>query len=288
MAMAKDNAKIAMQIRGGIGRRLLPAVLTFSLFGCAAQQTGVSSHESLNATLWTQSAAEYQGNTLQAYQLAADNMERALADPQWSAALEQTGDYADLPAAIMLDLDQTVLDTSSYNARIILQYGEHSSKRFREWCQQSAAPAIPGVKDFLQHAAERGVAIFYYSARREALRECTTRNLRAHDLPLPDQSRLLLNDGTEAGSKASQRANLAKQFRILLLVGDNLDDFVSGSKTDAAARRALAMQHAQRWGRQWIILPNPMYGDWESSLYAFDYSLPRDRQLQFKLQQLEQ
>jgi acid phosphatase len=186
----------------------------------------------------------------------------------------------------MLDLDQTVLDTSSYNADIILHFGAHSSRHFADWCKQTTAPAIPGVREFLNRAAELGVAVFYYSARREALRECTTRSLQVHGLPLPDQSHLLLNDGTEMGNKTGQRARVAKQHRILLLVGDNLDDFVSGSKTDVAARGELAGKHGERWGKQWIILPNPMYGSWESTLYDFDYSLPRERKLELKQQQL--
>ena len=73
----------------------------------------------------------------------------------------------------------------------------------------------------------------------------------------------------------------------MLLVGDDMEDFVSGSKADPAARRALARQHSNRWGRQWIILPNPMYGAWDTSLYGFDYTLPVDQRLDLKLQRLK-
>jgi len=276
-------------IQKGSGPRhlMLVATLMMVLVGCSARQLKVDSHESLNAALWTQTSAEYIGNTMQAYRAAGSSLDRALANPKWTAAVEQSGDYSDLPPAVMLDLDQTVLDTSSYNADIILQYGAHSSEKFNAWCRQSTAPAIAGAKEFLDYAVELGVTVIYYSARREILRECTTSNLRALGLPLPDQERLLLNDGTSSAKKAQQRTRLASQFRILLLVGDNLDDFVSGSKIDAASRRSIARQHAGKWGREWIILPNPMYGHWEFSLYDFDYALPRDKKLQYKLQQLQ-
>ena len=267
---------------------MLFVMLLMLLHGCSSQQDRIATHESLNAALWTQTSAEYAANTLQAYQLAAANLDRALADPHWTAALEQQGDYAELPPAIMLDLDQTVLDTSSYNARIILEYGSHARQHFADWCRESVAPAIPGVKDFVDHAVVRGVAVIYISARREALRDCTSRNLRALGLPLPDQQHLLLNDGTPATSKTQQRDLTAEQYRLLLLVGDNLNDFVSGSKTDFDTRRALVDENARRWGREWIILPNPMYGNWEASLYDYDYSLPRDERLNRLLQQLEQ
>ena len=267
--------------------RVLLAALLMLLNGCSHQQSRVDTHEILNAALWTQTSAEYRATTLQAYQLASANLDRALTDTQWAAALEQGGDYADLPPAVMLDLDQTVLDTSRYNARIILQHGSHTREHFAEWCRQSTAPTIPGAKEFIEHATRQGVAVIYLSARREALRDCTTRNLQALGLPLPSRDRLLLNDGTPSTSKTQQRADVAAQYRILLLVGDNLNDFVSDSRTDPDTRRALVKEHAARWGREWVILPNPMYGNWEASLYEYDYSLPRDERLDRLLHQLE-
>lgn len=262
------------------------AALIILLSGCSTQPAGTDHHVSLNSTLWVQTAAEYAGGTLQAYNSAKFRLDQALADENWTAALEQHVDYSHLPPAVMLDLDQTVLDTSTYNARIILQYGAHSSSKFRDWCEDFIAPAIPGAKDFIDHALARGVTVIYYSARPEMLRDCTANNLKALELPLNGQARLLLNDGTASAAKAQQRTDLAAQFRLLLLVGDNLDDFVNGSKADAVSRRALASQHAARWGKQWIILPNPMYGDWEFSLYGFDFGLPGTEQLKLKRTQL--
>lgn len=267
---------------------MLTVSLMMLLNGCNNQQARGDAHETLNAALWTQTSAEYAATTMQAYQLATSNLDLALVDSQWTTALERQGDYADLPPAIILDLDQTVLDTSRYNARIILRHGSHAREHFADWCRQSTAPAIPGVKRFVDHAIEKSVAVFYVSARREALRDCTSRNLQTLGLPLSTQERLLLNDGTPATSKTRQRASIASQYRILLLVGDNLNDFVSDSKSDPDTRRALVNEHAGRWGREWIILPNPMYGNWEASLYGYDYSLPRNKRLQRLLQQLEQ
>ena len=287
MNTARAGKYVPMLYGIRLWRLALVAALMLAVAGCGTRQTRVDAHESLNATLWTQTAAEYLGATTQAYRVAAANLDRALADPKWTAALEQDDDYGGLPPAVMLDLDQTVLDTSSYNARIILQHGSYSQETFNAWCRNFTAPAVPGAKKFLDHAVEQGIRVIYYSARREALRDCTTRNLRALGMPLLDQQWLLLNEGTPLTSKEQQRSSMASQFRILLLVGDNLDDFIGGSKTDAASRRALAARHAERWGREWIILPNPMYGHWESSLYGFDYSLPKEMQLRHKLQPLQ-
>jgi len=271
----------------GLLRIFLLALSVATLHGCSFRQASPDTHESLNAVLWTQTSVEYAASALQAYQLATANLDRALADPQWTAALEQGGAYSDLPPAVLLDLDQTVLNTSPYNARIILEYGSHSRQHFAAWCEGSAAKLIPGAKGFLEHAAARGVTVIYISARKEALRECTTSNLRALGLPLHDQRLLWLNDGTPETSKALQRARAAAQYRVLLLVGDDFNDFVGGSKVDPDRRRALFDEHVDRWGREWIVLPNAMYGSWAASLYGFDFSLTRDERLKRLLQQLE-
>jgi acid phosphatase len=246
-----------------------------------------NTHESLNAGLWTETAAEYAASTMQAYRNATENLDRALADHGWTAALEQQGEFSGLPPIVLLDIDQTVLDNSGYNTQLVLDGEQHSLERFTAWCEASA-PVIPGVQGFMDYAAGRGVTIVYYTARPESLRDCTTRNLQAYGLPLSDASLLLLNDGTAASRKDRQRAELVKRYRILLIVGDNLDDFVEGSRAEPAARRALAAQHAARWGREWIILPNPVYGHWEAAIYGFDRSLPREERLNRKLQHLSE
>jgi acid phosphatase len=260
-------------------------VFCVTLVGCADPGVGHDAHELLNATLWRRSSAEYVAVALQTYRLARVNLDQALADPQWSAPLEQTGEAASLPPAIIVDLDETVLDNTSYEVRIIHRLGSYSPDSFADWCREVNAPAIPGARDFLDYAAAKGVTVFYYSARKESLRDCTTRNLRELKLPFADETRLLLIDGS---SKADHRARLARQYRILLLVGDNLEDFVAGSKVEPSARRDLAQRHAQRWGREWIVLPNPMYGHWEAACYGFDYQLSRAEQLRRKLLELQE
>jgi len=267
-------------------RAVLVTAVILLFAGCSSGPPRVDTHESLNATLWAYTAAEYAASTTQAYHIAGVNLDLALADSQWTAALEQQGDYSALPPAVLLDIDQTVLDNSHYNSDIIARYGGYSQKTFNEWCNEIAATAVPGAKYFVDHARERGVTIIYYSRRLETLRDCTTRNMEALGFSLPNQEHLLLNNGLPATEKAQLRTELASQFRILLLVGDDLDDFIAGSKTEAAARTALANQHADRWGREWIILPNPMHGGWEASLYGFDYPLPRDEQLHLKQRHL--
>jgi len=267
---------------------LLAVALLWPLAGCnSAPPRHPGEHESLNATLWSLTAPEFYANATQAYRTASRNLDTALGDPAWTAALEQQGDYADLAPAVLLDIDQTVLDNSIYNARIVTQYGEYTQETFSQWCQQEAATAIPGALEFVNHARARGVTVIYYSRRIESLRDCTTRNMEALGFPV-DPELLFLNDRQPDTRKGPLRSELSNRYRILLLVGDDLEDFVSGSKTDPDTRRALAIRHADRWGREWIILPNPMYGAWDTSLYDHDYGLSAEERLDRKLKYLDQ
>ena len=242
-------------------------------------------HEMLNALLWQKSSAEYEVLARQSFAVARRNLDRAMADPGWTAALEQTRPFANLPPAIVLDLDETVLDNTPYEERIVRTDGEFGRDGFQAWCEEAKAPAVPGAQEFLRYADGRGVAVFYVSARTEAQRACTLANLERIGLPLHQGSDGLLLRAKRG--KSGHRAHIARDFRILLLVGDSLEDFVEGSKATPEQRRQVARSHADRWGKQWIMLPNPMYGHWEATLYDFDYAMPRAAKLERKYRGLE-
>src|SRR5277367_1525723 len=74
----------------------------------------------LNAVLWMQRSVEYKANSLASFTLARLRLDQALADKTWTAApAEQTGAYQDLPPAVVVDLDETLLDNSAYQAWLV-------------------------------------------------------------------------------------------------------------------------------------------------------------------------
>lgn len=90
--------------------------------------------------------------------------------------------------------------------------------------------------------------------------------MRRAGLPLGDGTgTLILADGTP---KRTIRQRLSRQYRILLLLGDSLQDFVNDTDSAALERRETAEQYATYWGRQWIMFPNPMYGRRLDALHA--------------------
>ncbi len=243
----------------------------------AAWPDSIGSVESLYSTLWMQTSAERRAISLQTYALAADRLVEALADSGWTAYIEQTGDFRALPPAIVLDIDETVLDNSPSQARQILSGRSFDPAEWGAWVEEARARPLPGVARFLRRARDLGVEVFYVSNRDSVLEAATRRNLEAFDLPLDPARDVVLMRGERpgwTGEKAPRRSLIARDYRILLLIGDDLNDFVP-ARTTWAERDSLVEQYADYWGRRWIVLPNPIYGSWERALTAGEDDLPR-------------
>jgi len=254
----------------------LPVVLARPAASPAAP---VTAREQLNATLWLQRATEYELSTLQVYRLATERLPTVMAAPgtaaaeQWNTA---AATLATLPTAIVVDLDETVLDNTYYQARQLLQGRDYDESSWQAWMQEAAATAIPGAVDFLRAAAAAGHRIFYVTnrlcQRLESLAEdpcpartATLRNLRALGLPNVDDGESLMLRGERpewsSSDKSVRRAAIAERYRIVALVGDDLRDFV-----DRPVFEARRSELSGLLGTRWFLLPNPIYGSWEREL----------------------
>lgn len=263
-------------------RRSLTGILALCLLAaCAAPRaeppaaepppaSTPSEHPTLFSTLWVQTAAEYRATAWQAFAAARESLERALADSSWTAAVEQEGrDFAALPPAIILDVDETVLDNSPFQARVILAGGAFDPGAWARWVEEAAAPPVPGAREFLRLADSLGVAIFYVTNRDAELEAATRRNIQAAGMPLDPALDDVLARGEREGwtsDKSSRREEIAAHHRIVLLVGDDFNDFVA-ARLPRAVRDRLVERYRDRWGERWIVLPNPNYGSWEGALY---------------------
>ncbi len=274
---------------------VLSLVVAMGLCGCKRARIG---HEDLDATLWMQTSAEYQAACLQAYHSAEQQLSKALQDDDWSADLIQSESLLQtrfglesLPPAIILDVDETVLDNSPYQARRIQKGGGFDLDSWHQWVEESNADPVPGVKPFLDKAREAGVAVFFVTNRESSVEAATRRNLEAIGLSKPDAPDRILSKHERdewSSDKATRRAHIARHYRILLIVGDDLNDFVSvGTKPSAETRRQLAIDYKDMWGSRWILLPNADYGGWERALYDWDNAATHQDQLQKKLEALD-
>lgn len=267
-------------------------IAVFLLAGAAVRGQAVM--DGLNATAWVQTSVEYRACALQAWRSARLSLERALKDKRWTAALEQTGDARRLPPAVIVDIDETVLDNSPGQARFLLEGdGRYSQKLWEEWTSEARAEPVPGAVEFMKAAVARGVTVFYITNRGQQEADATRRNLVQKGFPFRDQvagglgdALLLRGERPEwTSDKSSRRAAVAAHYRVLLLCGDDLNDFFP-ARLRPEERAGKARAYDAWWGERWIILPNPMYGSWEDALYEYDRALKPVEVQQRKLRAL--
>lgn len=271
---------------------LLVAVLLAVLAGggVRAQETPPAS-DLLLATLWTQRAVEYRANALTVYALARIRLEEALADRNWTAAPgEQKGDFQTLPPAVVLDVDETLLDNSKYQVWMMRTNQSFSTKSWNQFCAAQISAAIPGAVEFTKYADSKGVKVFYVTNRGVETEKDTRENMAKLGFPLGGKVDTFLMQGEKpdwTGAKSTRRAVIARDYRILLNMGDNLGDFDDRYRSSEADRVKAFEAGMPYWGKQWLMLPNPTYGSFDTAPYGHDFKKPRDEQRKAKWDVLE-
>ena len=244
--------------------------------------------QNIMSVLYQQTAAERLAGSLQTFRLAKQALDNALADPSWSALPGQ--DIQNKKPAIIVDVDETVLDNTAYEARMILD-GTKYPEGWVSWGKEAVANEVPGAKDFLNYAASKDVTIFYITNRVVELKEATQNNLTKLGIPWDQTKKTILMRGENnwGSDKGSRRALVAEEYRVLLMAGDNLGDFVDAKDNNLSPqqRKAIVEEYADYWGEKWFMLQNIAYGDWEGALYDFDYSLSPHEVHNTRLESLE-
>jgi len=275
-----------MQSRGSVLAVLLSAGLSIALGASALAQDATPQDDNLNATLWRENSVEYKANTLSMYQLARIRLDQALADKTWTAATEQTGSFQDLPPAVILDADETVIDNGGYESWLVVAHKEFSGKTWGAWVAAAEAKAVPGALDFTKYADSKGVKVFYVTNRSADQEEATRKNMAALGFPIGGNvDTFLMSKEKEdwTSKKGTRRAFVAKDYRILLLVGDNYGDFSDDSSKSEADRLASLQANMAHIGHDWIVIANPEYGSFESAPFMGDYKKSPDERRKIKI-----
>ncbi|HXR85131.1 MAG TPA: 5'-nucleotidase, lipoprotein e(P4) family [Hanamia sp.] len=212
------------------------------------------------ATAYQQRSAEYKALCYQAFNIAHDRI------------TQYSHESSPKPKAIMTDIDETILNNSSYQAHQLLEGKDYDPASWVEWTSKGEADTIPGALRFLKYAASTGIEIFYVTNRGENEREGTLKNLKKFNFPNADDAHLLLKGNTS--SKEPRKNSIAETHTIIMLMGDNMNDFsYLFEKKTSDERDKVADDFSAQFGNRFIVLPNPVYGDWESSLYHYNYGL---------------
>lgn len=217
----------------------------------------------VNATLYVRSSAEFRANATQTFAAARRALDEALADPSRVGAIEETNADPSQPPAIVTDLDETVFDNTGYEERVIAKGITYDEPMWKQWTSEGQATAIPGATEFLHYAKSRGVTVFYVTNRDEDERTGTLTNLRKLGFPLDDAGANLLLRVNRESDKSARRKWVADRYRILLMTGDDLNDFANVRRAPWAERDQLVTQRKDWWGTRWFMIANPMYGSFE-------------------------
>ncbi|MEJ0013564.1 MAG: HAD family acid phosphatase [Bauldia sp.] len=269
------------------GKAFLAALALAIPMSSAYAADPVPQNDLLNATLWVSNSIEFKANTLSMYQLAKIRLDEALADKSWSA-LGQT-DAADKPLAIITDMDETMLDNGGYESWLIKAGQDYAGKTYDAWTKAQAAKAVPGALDFLKYADSKGVKIFYVTNRDETQEADTRKNAEALGFPMGGNVDTFLFSKEQpdwTSKKGTRRDFVAKDYRVLLMLGDNWGDFsddFGGSETE---RQASLDKNIAHIGHDWIVIANPEYGSFESAPFGNDYKKSADQRRQEKIDAL--
>lgn len=222
----------------------------------------------LDANLFMETSAEYRACCYQAYNLALFRLKEALAKAK-------AGKFA-----VVMDLDETTLDNSGFQAMQLRSGLAYDQRLWDAWEEQGfdKVGLISGAKEFILEARKLGVAVVYISNRNEKFREQTKKALTRLGIAAESDSLLKLSTGTS--DKTARRQEAEREYTVLLYIGDNLRDFDDAlrcSKIEEEtppeeleraikARKEAVDKQKAIWGEKWIILPNPAYGEWTKPL----------------------
>lgn len=238
---------------------LMLALFTFLTFSCSreivktSEKTGTREHNTLFATLYNYYAAEYQALAYQAFNIGKERLQEI-----------RKNDPDNKNLAVVVDIDETILNNTPYEARMMLENKGYSSETWTEWCNLGVAEPVPGALEFLKYADSLGFNIFYITNRKKKfVEEGTIANVRKMGFPQTEKDRFLLRDGDR--SKESRRQAVSANYEIVMLAGDNLGDLYEDSGV-FTEREQLMLSHKEDFGKKFLVLPNAMYGTWVSAI----------------------
>lgn len=244
---------------------LLLAILSVPAAAKTAVEPVADLDYQIGAVLFQQKAAEYRALAYQAFNLARWQLDADL-DRKNIKKLPKA--ERKRPRAIVVDIDETVLDNSPANAYGAKNRVPFNLKDWYAWGEMRKAKAVPGAGDFLNYAVSKGVKIFYVSNRDEVQKQATIDNLVKVGFKDVATDNVMLRQ--KDSTKEPRRLEIAAKYRIVMLMGDNLDDF-----SDVFERKSILDRFAETdkarelWGKKFIVLPNAMYGTWESAVYGY-------------------
>jgi len=219
-------------------------------------KNSISTQESLvYATIWFQNSPEMQACYYQGFNLAKERVN------------EIVKTKSKKPKAVVVDIDETMLDNSAFQAQQIFDSKSFTSEFWKEWTDLAKATALPGAIEFSRYCDSLGVEVFYISNRKINEIRATLKNLDSLGFAFAKEENMLFKE--DVSSKKVRRDKISEKYEIVLLIGDNLNDLSEVFENRGNDWGTSTVEkYKMEFGKRFIILPNPMYGDWEKNVYG--------------------
>jgi 5'-nucleotidase (lipoprotein e(P4) family) len=193
---------------------------------------------------WVTQSREYKAVCLQTY---ANAWEKVAV-----AAQKESG-----PWAIVMDLDETVLDNSGYQRHLEVRGEAYSQESWEKWVLKKEATLVPGAKEFISKIRDLPRARIIFISNRYARNTGPTRtNLQKLGIAGDNDIYLLRKDRADLKNirqkevlQGTGRMVKHGAFKVLAWFGDAAHDMPGDPEL--------------KWGTHKFMLPNPVYGNWD-------------------------
>ncbi len=220
------------------------------------------------AVAWSNTAAEFGALCHQAFNLAKVKVDQA----------KQRHAESRRPLAVMTDIDNTIFHASSYWSHLIDQGIDFFDDAIWDrWIPENLISLVPGAREFLAYCNELGVEVFYVTNRNQGPEtyDYALRQLQYLELPYADREHLTVF--RDSSDKTPARERVKKSHELVLLLGDNLNDFKRDYYvTNIEQRFALMERDKQEFGDRFIVLPNPTDGHWVRAIFGESEPAPTE------------
>lgn len=157
--------------------------------------------------------------------------------------------------AVVMDLDETVLDNSDYQVDILSKNQTFSIESWSLWVKDEKASLVPGAFNYITFLRDNNIQIIFISNRMNERLESTKNNMRKLGIYADEDIYLLRKNKQDKKTvrrneidKLIGRMSTYDPFTIIQYLGDAMGDF--------------EYNESDRFGTDQFIFPNPMYGKW--------------------------
>ena len=203
-----------------------------------------------NDVRWVRESTEYKALCHQVYNQAIEKLRKKIRHNNFSLNINNENNYA-----VIMDLDETVLDNSDYQVNLFNKGESFNMKSWAKWVEKEEARLVPGAKKYINFLRRNNIQIIFISNRMDERLKSTKNNMKKLDIYSNDDIYLLRKDRADKKTirreevfTSTGRMESFDSFRVVQYLGDAMGDF--------KAKKYI------RFGIDQFIFPNPMYGKW--------------------------